>query len=106
MKIIKYPNKTEYKAILARPTQDISVIEERVLPILKKVKVEGDSAIREYALQFDNVFLDSLSVPESDIQNAENLLTDDLKIAIKQAYANIYKFHEAQKSIPEKIEMA
>ena len=104
MKIIKYPSKTEYKAILTRPTQDISVIEERVLPILKKVKTEGDSAIREYALQFDNVFLDSLSVPESDIQNAENLLTDDLKTAIKQAYANIYKFHEAQKSVIEKIE--
>ncbi len=104
MKIIKYPNNSEYKAILTRPTQDISVIEERVLPILKKVKAEGDSAIREYALQFDNVFLDSLEVPQSDIQNAESKLTEDLKSAIKQAYANIYKFHEAQKSVPEKIE--
>jgi histidinol dehydrogenase len=104
MKIIKYPNKTEYKAILTRPTQDISVIEERVLPILKKVKNEGDSAIREYALQFDNVFLDSLEVSQSDIENAENSLSEDLKNAIKQAYANIFKFHEAQKSVSEKIE--
>ncbi len=104
MKITKYPNKSEYKAILTRPTQDISVIEEKVLPILKKVKIEGDSAIREYALQFDNVFLDSLAVSQIDIKNAENLLSEDLKTAIKQAYANIYKFHEAQKTIPEKIE--
>ena len=104
MKIIKYPNKSEYKTILTRPTQDISVIEERVLPILKKVKTEGDSAIREYALQFDNVFLDNLSVADYDVQNAENLLSEDLKTAIKQAYANIYKFHVAQKSFPEKIE--
>jgi histidinol dehydrogenase len=104
MKIIKYPNKSDYKAILTRPTQDISVIEERVLPILKKVKAEGDSAIREYALAFDNVFLDSLEVAQSDIQSAESKLSDDLKTAIKQAYANIYKFHEAQKSVPEKIE--
>ncbi len=104
MKIIKYPNKSEYKAILTRPTQDISVIEERVLPILKKVKSKGDAAIREYALQFDNVFLDALEVAQSDIRNAENQLSDDLKTAIKQAYANIYKFHEAQKSVPEKIE--
>lgn len=104
MKIIKYPNKSEYKAILTRPTQNISVIEERVLPILKKVKAEGDSAIKEYALQFDNVFLDTLEVAQSDIQNAGNQLSDDLKTAIKQAYDNIYKFHEAQKSVSEKVE--
>jgi histidinol dehydrogenase len=104
MKIIKYPNNSEYKAILSRPTQDISGIEERVLPILKKVKSEGDSAIREYALQFDNVFLDSLEVSKTDIEKAESLLSEDLKTAIQQAYSNIYKFHEAQKSVPEKIE--
>ena len=104
MKIIKYPNKSAYKAILTRPTQDISVIEERVLPILKKVRAEGDSAIRAYALQFDNVILDALEISQTDIQNAENQLSDDLKTAIKQAYANIFKFHEAQKSFPEKIE--
>ncbi|MCU0469391.1 MAG: histidinol dehydrogenase [Arcicella sp.] len=104
MKIIKYPNKADYGTILTRPTQDISVIEERVLPILKKVKAEGDNAIREYALQYDNIFLDSLSVNSTEIEQAENKLSDDLKNAIKQAYANIYKFHEAQKSVPEKIE--
>lgn len=104
MKIIKYPNKSAYKAILTRPTQDISVIEERVLPILRKVKAEGDAAIREYAWQFDHVTLDSLEVAETEIQQAENQLSEDLKTAIKQAYANIYKFHEAQKSVPEKIE--
>ena len=104
MKIIKYPIKSEYKAILTRPTQDISVIEGRVLPILQQVKTKGDSAIREFALQFDNLFLDALEVPQSEIQNAESKLSDDLKTAIKQAYANIFKFHEAQKSVSEKIE--
>lgn len=104
MKIIKYPIKSEYKAILTRPTQDISVIEGRVLPILQQVKTKGDSAIREFALQFDNLFLDALEVPQSEIQIAESKLSDDLKTAIKQAYANIFKFHEAQKSVSEKIE--
>jgi histidinol dehydrogenase len=104
MKIIKYPNKSEYKSLLARPTQDISVIEERVLPIIKKVKAEGDSALREFALKFDNVFLDALEVNPDEIKNAGSLLSEDLKTAIQQAYSNIYKFHEAQKSVPEKIE--
>ncbi len=104
MKIIKYPNQSDYKAILTRPTQDISVIEERVAPILKRVKEEGDAAIRDFALKFDNIALENFEVTVSEIQNAENLLSEDLKTAIKQAYANIYKFHEAQKSVPEKIE--
>jgi histidinol dehydrogenase len=104
MKIIKYPSQSEYKTLLTRPTQDISVIEERVAPILKKVKSEGDTALREFALQFDNVFLDSLSVNPDDLKNAGSLLTEELKTAIQQAYSNIYKFHEAQKSVPEKIE--
>jgi histidinol dehydrogenase len=104
MKIIKYPQRSEYKAILTRPTQDISVIEERVAPILKKVRLEGDSALREFALQFDNVFLDSLQVEIDEINKAESQLSEELKTAIQQAYSNIYKFHEAQKSQPEKIE--
>jgi histidinol dehydrogenase len=104
MKIIKYPLQSEYKTLLSRPTQDISVIEERVAPILKKVKSEGDTALRDFALQFDNVFLDSLSVNPDDLKNAGSLLTEELKTAIQQAYNNIYKFHEAQKSLPEKIE--
>jgi histidinol dehydrogenase len=104
MKIIKYPDSSEYKAILTRPTQDISVIEERVAPILKKVKNEGDSALREYALKFDNVFLDALEVNPDELKKAGSMLTVELKNAIQQAYNNIYKFHEAQKSVPEKIE--
>ena len=104
MRIIKYPNKSEYKTLLTRPTQDISVIEERVAPILQRVKEEGDVAIRDFALKFDNVFLNALEVNPDDIKNAGSLLSEDLKTAIQQAYSNIYKFHEAQKSVPEKIE--
>jgi histidinol dehydrogenase len=104
MKIIKYPKPSDYKTLLTRPTQDISVIEERVAPILKKVKEEGDSALREFALKFDNVFLDALEVNPDEIKNAGSLLSEELKTAIQQAYSNIYKFHEAQKSVPEKIE--
>ena len=104
MKIIKYPKQSEYKDLLTRPTQDISVIEQRVAPILKRVKEEGDTAIRDFALKFDNVFLNTLEVNITEIEKAESLLSEELKTAIKQAYSNIFKFHEAQKSIPEKIE--
>ncbi|MEA5139105.1 histidinol dehydrogenase [Arcicella rigui] len=104
MKIIKYPKQSEYQALLTRPTQDISVIEQRVAPILSRVKNEGDAALRDFALTFDKVHLDSLAMPVEEIEKAESLLSEDLKKAIHQAYSNIYKFHEAQKSTPEKIE--
>ncbi|MFD1818967.1 histidinol dehydrogenase [Pseudarcicella hirudinis] len=104
MKIIKFPDSSAYKAILTRPVQDISVIEQRVTPILQKVKAEGDAAIRAFALQFDKTVLDSLEMPEESVKKAESQLSDELLKAINQAYINIYRFHEAQKQAPEKIE--
>jgi histidinol dehydrogenase len=104
MKIIKYPNPSDYQALLTRPTQDISVIEQRVAPILQRVKSEGDAAIIDFALTFDNIHLETLIMPESAIAKAESTLSQALKQAIQQAYANIYKFHVAQQSVPEKIE--
>lgn len=104
MKIIKYPNPSDYQALLTRPTQDISVIEQRVAPILQRVKSEGDAALIDFALTFDNIHLETLIMPETAIVEAESALSQALKQAIQQAYANIYKFHVAQQSVPEKIE--
>eukprot|EP00388_Colpodella_angusta_P013297 GDKJ01033382.1.p1 GENE.GDKJ01033382.1~~GDKJ01033382.1.p1 ORF type:complete len:419 (+),score=67.69 GDKJ01033382.1:1679-2935(+) len=104
MKIIKYPKQSDYQALLTRPTQDIAVIEQRVAPILYRVKTEGDIALRDFALTFDKVHLESIEMPSIEIEKAASLLSDALKQAIHQAYKNIHKFHEAQKSTPEKIE--
>ncbi|MDR6562525.1 MULTISPECIES: histidinol dehydrogenase [unclassified Arcicella] len=104
MKIIKYPKESDYQALLTRPTQDIAVIEQRVAPILYRVKTEGDIALRDFALNFDKVNLTSIEMPSVEIGKAADLLSDDLKQAIHQAYRNIHKFHEAQKTAPEKIE--
>jgi histidinol dehydrogenase len=104
MKIIKYPSPSEYQAILTRPVQDMSVIEQRVIPILEKVKAEGDKALFELALQFDKVTLETLEMDASKVEAAAGLLSEELKTAIHAAYQNIYKFHVAQKQAPEKIE--
>lgn len=104
MKIIKYPSPSDYQAILTRPVQDMSVIEQRVIPILEKVKKEGDKALFELALQFDKVTLETLEMDASKVEAASGLLSEELKTAIHAAYQNIYKFHEAQKQAPEKIE--
>ena len=104
MNIIKYPAKETWQRLLTRPIQDFTEIEKRVAPILQRVKTEGDVAIRAFALQFDNVSLDDFEVSAETIEAAQHQLSTDLKEALQTAYTNIYKFHEAQKQFPEKIE--
>lgn len=104
MQITKYPPKTTWNDLITRPVKDIFEIEQKVLPILQNVKKRGDEALREYALAFDNIMLNDLEMPKSNIESAENSISVELKKAINQAYANIFKFHEKQISVPEKIE--
>ncbi len=104
MIITKYPEKSDWNSLITRPIKDIADIEKKVLPILDNVKTRGDEALREYALAFDNIMLNDLEMPKSSIEKAENALSAELKSAIKQAYSNIFKFHEKQIAVPEKIE--
>jgi histidinol dehydrogenase len=103
MQIIPYPQKSEWPALLARPMQDSLKIEKAVAPILKKVKQEGDAALRELALQFDKIELAEIRMSEAQIEAAASQLSDELKAAIEQAYQNIKVFHEYQKQPPKKI---
>jgi len=83
---------------------DFAEVESRVAPILLRVRTEGDAALRDYSRQFDGLDLDALEVPAADLDAAEAELSEELKTAIQTAYANIHRFHEAQKQVSEKIE--
>ncbi len=104
MQLIKYPAKETWQAITQRPTQSLEEIEQRVLPILHAVKQQGDVALKQFAKQFDQVELDTLLVSEKEIEEATQLISNELKNAIQVAYQNIYTFHEKQKQQPEIIE--
>lgn len=104
MKTVKYPNKSTWKTLLARPVQDMAEIEQRVLPILKAVRDGGDAAVKDFSERFDKLSLAQLEMPQELIQQAEHQLSPALKTAIQTAYNNICKFHEAQKQPIEKIE--
>ncbi len=104
MQIIPYPNRSEWPALLARPTQSMANIEKAVAPILEQVQKEGDAALRALALKFDKIELTEVAMPQETVAAAEASLTEELKAAIRQAYANIRKFHEAQYQPVEKIE--
>lgn len=96
MKIIKYPNKGQWAELLARPAFDNSSLTETVRGVLNDVRTRGDVAVKEYELKFDKVELDSLCVSATEIEEAENLISTELKSAICAAKDNIARFHAAQ----------
>lgn len=104
MQIIPYPDRSKWPALLARPTQSMANIEKAVAPILEQVQKEGDAALRALALKFDKIDLIEIAMPPATLAAAEASLTEELKAAIRQAYANIRKFHETQYQPVQKIE--
>ena len=106
MNIIKYPNRSEWPSLLERPHRDASELRETVQTVLDQIRQYGDSAVKAFEEKFDKVRLDSLAVSEAEMAEAEGLVADDLKEALKLAHANIEKFHAAQKFEGEKVETA
>lgn len=96
MNKIYNPNRSEWKALLQRPTQTVADIEGTVNSIFEEVKVNGDPVLKKYTEKFDGVALQSFLVTEEEMQKAETLVSDELKQAIKVAKTNIEIFHKAQ----------
>jgi histidinol dehydrogenase len=104
MEVLKYPNAQETVRILQRPLLDFTVIEARVKPVLEEVRLNGDFALRKFALEFDNVMMDDFQVSEAEIQAAAEALDPALRASIDQAYDNIFAFHSTQVREEEKVE--
>ena len=98
------PLQDQWDEILKRPAFDSKALESTVAAILNDVKINGDTAIKNYAAKFDGVQLTGLSVSESEITEAVLLVDEKLKAAIGIAKSNITKFHEAQREVSLPIE--
>jgi histidinol dehydrogenase len=96
MQIIKYPEKSQWKEILARPVIDFESLTNVVGSILKVVKEKGDKAIIEFTLKFDKVKLSDIAVSPAEITAAKSEVKEDLKKALKAAIENISLFHKSQ----------
>ena len=104
MRIIKYPNRSEWKSLLTRPQKDQKDLSALVQAVLDRIKAEGDAAVKDYERQFDHVELDTLQVSEAEMEEAEALVSDELKDALRLAHANIETFHAAQRFESKKVE--
>ena len=106
MKIIKYPLRSEWSEIIKRPQLDISQLASTVEGVLGDVRNNGDSAVIIYEEKFDKVRLTSLAVSQQEIDEAENLVSQELKDSLMLAHDNIARFHSAQIFEGKKIETA
>ncbi|NDW09631.1 histidinol dehydrogenase [Dysgonomonas sp. 520] len=104
MQIVRYPDRKNWKETLKRPAFDTSSLNQTVSDILNKIRERGDEAVIEFSQKFDKVVLDNLQVSDAEICEAENLVPDELKEAIRTAKNNIETFHNSQKVELKKIE--
>ena len=106
IQVILHPGKEDYQALLSRPHKDAADLGATVASVLDDVRMEGDNAVLRYEAKFDKAELSSLAVTEEELQEAEALVSEELKQSINLAHANIHRFHEAQRMQPVCVETA
>lgn len=106
MKIFKHPQPCEWADIVERPHMDVSSLGATVSAVLQDVKTRGDEAVKEYEEKFDHARLTDLAVSQDEMDEAESLVSAELKEALILAHANIERFHAAQEFQSIKVETA
>ncbi|MBS9862791.1 histidinol dehydrogenase [Vibrio alginolyticus] len=98
-------SENQQDSILERPAiAEGANITTAVAEVIAKVREEGDSALIELTEKFDRVKPESIRVSSQEIKAASERLSESMKSALEQAYANISKFHKAQKPQQIKVE--
>ena len=101
-----YLSDTEKQALLKRTESDLSRHIEKIQPILKAVKEEGDQALARFARELDQADLkpDAIKVDSQEFDRAFESVNQEVIEAIGFAADNIRLFHEAQ--MPEPLRMS
>jgi histidinol dehydrogenase len=104
MKIYNNPPQNTWSELLSRPMMNTQHLERVVSEVIEAVKINGDEALRDFTLKFDQVALNDLEVNAKEIESAVAQVAPDLKKAIQTAHHNISTFHRKQTMAIEVIE--
>jgi histidinol dehydrogenase len=96
MHIIRYPERSEWTALLKRPRLNHLTLEDQVQKIIDEVAVNGDAAVKAYTMEFDGYDAETLEVSAEEIMAAQKEVSKELKKAIEEAHWNIQTFHKKQ----------
>jgi histidinol dehydrogenase len=103
MKVYRNPKRELWAEIIARPRLDLTKLNDTVSKVLADVKVRGDEAVKEYEQKFDQATLNNLAVTEEEMDEAEKLVSNELRDAIILAHHNIKVFHISQRFVGQKV---
>ena len=104
MKTYMYPTSEEIKEAIRRPELSQQDLNAMVKEVFEDVAKNGNEALFRYTSKYDQVELRSLEVSKEEFSEAEALLSEKLKSAIKQASKNIASFHANQLEVSTAIE--
>lgn len=104
MKLIKYPDRSQWNEILKRPVLETENLFDTVRNIINRVRAGRDRVVMEYEAVFDKAELTSLAVTSAEIEEAEKEVPIELKAAIYLAKRNIETFHSAQRFEGKKVD--
>ena len=96
MRTIQYPPEAIWDEIARRPQMDNATLSATVKSVLDDVRLHGDEAVKRYEERFDHVSLDTLAVSEAEMDEAERLVSSELRESLQLAHDNIHRFHAAQ----------
>lgn len=108
MKINKYfwekMTQNEKEQVFSRSELNINAVSDAVSKIINEVRSDGDAALIRLNNQFDKTPLDmTLRVSEEEFEEAEKIVSKELKDALIYSINNVKQFHKAQK--PESMKM-
>lgn len=104
MKTIINPPYSDWDGYVKRPAFPAEDLEEKVMSVLEKVRLDGDLALKNFTLTFDKVLLENIKVSSTEIEQASAEVSDELKDAIAIAASNIRAFHESQQMNEKVVE--
>ncbi len=106
MKIFQYSDLTKatIQKLVQRNVDPANEIRAIVEEVIANVKQHGDNALIDYADKFDKVKLDKLYLDKAELTAIAATVLPEQKDALKTAYNNIYKFHQAQLKTEDKVE--
>ena len=104
MQITVNPRREMWPALAARKSDDNAAVKQRVAEILAAVREDGEAAVRRLTEEIDGFAPDDFMVSAEEFRDAEQAVSDNLRQAVRTAYANILKFHEAQRFTEIEVE--
>ena len=104
IQVIKFPSRSDYSVLCTRPQIESSKLDSLIESIFKKVNIDKDEALKSLTYEFEKRKIETILYTEKEIDAYSEATDENLKKAIHISFDNIWKFHEAQKLVENRIE--